>query len=99
VAPGQYDLALMVVPFNDARRLTVTGVVGGPLTLEIPRKDDPLRTLRITASGDRPVIGIQLNDDYGHFRWIRCVQTLEPPQPNDGRETGAADDRRKGESP
>ncbi len=75
VAPSEYDLALMVVPFNDQRQLTVTGVVGGPLTLDIPRKKDPLKTLRITVSGDQPVIGIQLNEDYGHFRWISCVET------------------------
>ena len=78
VAPGQYHLAMMVVPFNDQRQLTVTGVVGGPLTLDVPRKKDPVKTLRITVSDDQPVIGIQLNNDYGHFRWISCVEAEEP---------------------
>ena len=78
VAPGQYDLALTVAPFNDQRQLTVTGVVGGPLRLDVPQKKNPMKALRITVSEDQPVIGIQLNNDYGHFRWISCVETLEP---------------------
>ena len=78
VAPGQYDLAMMVVPFNDKRHLTVTGVVGGPLRSDIPQKKDAMKTLGITVLEDQPVIGIQLNNDYGHFRWISCVETLDP---------------------
>ncbi len=76
VAPGHYDLAIRVTPFQDNRQLTVTGVAEVPLTIDIG-KEDLAKTLRIEASGDRPVIGIQLNDGYGHFRWIRCIQTLE----------------------
>ena len=53
VAPGQYDLAMKVVPFNDQGQLTVTGIVGGPLTLDVQKKD-PVKTLRIKVTGDDP---------------------------------------------
>ncbi len=76
VAPGQYDLTIKVVPFNDQGQLTVTGLVSGPLTLDVKKKN-PEETVRIQVTADSPVISIQLNNDYGHFRWIRCVEVLE----------------------
>ena len=77
VAPGKYDLAMKVVPFSDRGQLTVTGVQGGPLTLDV-RKKDPVQTVRIEVTDDAPVIGIQVNNDYGHFRWISCIEVMEP---------------------
>jgi hypothetical protein len=73
VAPGQYDLAMKVVPFNDQGQVTVTGSEAGPLTLAVEKKD-PIKTLNIKVTGTAPVIGIQLNNDYGHFRWISCIE-------------------------
>jgi len=32
---------------------------------------------KITVTKDNPVIGIQIDDDYGHFTWISCVEVLE----------------------
>ena len=74
-APGQYDLVMKVVPFNSEGHLTVTGVQGGPLTLEVQKKA-PVKTLRIEVTGEDPVIGIRINNDYGHFRWISCVEAM-----------------------
>ena len=78
VAPGQYDLVMSVVPFTDQRQVTVTGVDGGPLTLDV-RKKDPVQSLKIKVTGNSPVIGIQINNDYGHFRWISCIEAHENP--------------------
>ena len=77
VAPGQYDLAMNVVPFNDQSQVIVTGVEGGPVTLDV-RKKDPVKSLKIKATGNDPVIGIHVNNDYGHFRWIRCIEAMDP---------------------
>ena len=38
VQPGQYDLVMSVVPFTDQRQVIVTGVDGGPLTLDGPEE-------------------------------------------------------------
>ena len=78
VAPGAYDLAMKVVPFGDRGQLTVTGTAAGPLTLDVVKKD-PVKTLRINATGEAPTVGVQVHNDYGHFRWIRCVAAM-PPQ-------------------
>ena len=67
----------MGVPFNDQGQLTVTGTVAGLLTLDV-EKNDPVKTLRIKVTSDAPVIGIQLNNDYGHFRCISCIAAMEP---------------------
>jgi len=67
IAPGQYELVMKVVPFNDQGQVTVTGVGRGPLTIDVEKKN-PVKTLRIKATGDKPKIGIQLNNDYNHFR-------------------------------
>jgi hypothetical protein len=73
VEPGKYDLVLSVAPFTDQRQVTVTGVDGGPLTLTV-RKKDPVQSLKIKVTGHEPVIGIQIKNDYGHFRWISCIE-------------------------
>ena len=78
LAPGQYDLQMSVVPFNDQGQVIVTGVDGGPLTLDV-RKKDPVQTLKIKVAGNEPVIGIQVSNDYGHFRWISCIESLALP--------------------
>ncbi|TWT84416.1 hypothetical protein CA13_58940 [Planctomycetes bacterium CA13] len=75
IAPGRYDLTMKVVPFSDRGQLNVTGVVGGPLTIDV-QKDDPVKTFQIEVAGDDPVLGVQVNNDYGYFRWIRCVECL-----------------------
>jgi hypothetical protein len=77
VAPGQYDVALSVVPFNDQGQVIVTGVEGGPLTLDVFKKD-PVKSLKIKLTGSDPVVGIQVQNDYGHFHWISCVEAMEP---------------------
>ncbi len=76
VQPGQYDLVMSVVPFTDQREVIVTGVDSGPLTLTV-RKKDPVQCLKIKVTGDEPVIGIQIKNDYGHFRWISCIEAHE----------------------
>jgi hypothetical protein len=76
VAPGEYDLVMKVVPFNEEGQLTVSGVVGGPLHVAV-RKKSPITTVRIRVAGDRPVIGIRVEGDYGHFIWVSCVETIE----------------------
>lgn len=76
VQPGQYDLVMSVVPFTDQREVIVTGVDSGPLTLTV-RKKDPVQSLKIKVTGDEPVIGIQIENDYGHFRWISCIEAHE----------------------
>ena len=68
---------MSVVPFNDGNQVIITGVDGGPLTLEVQKKD-PVKSLKINASGNDSVIGIQISNDYGHFRWINCTETLQP---------------------
>ena len=76
VAPGQYDLTIKVVPFSDRGQLTVTGGEAGPLELAVEKKD-PVKTLKIKVTGEAPVIDIQLDNDYGHFRWISCIESME----------------------
>lgn len=76
VESGQYDLVMSVVPFTDQRQVIVTGVDGGPLTLTV-RKKDPVQKLKIKATGKEPLIGIQIKDDYGHFRWLSCIEAFE----------------------
>ena len=56
--------------------MIVTGVDGGPLTLTV-RKKDPVQKLKIKATGKEPLIGIQIKDDYGHFRWLSCIEAFE----------------------
>jgi hypothetical protein len=77
VAPGQYDLQMSVVPFSERGQVIVTGIEEAPLTLDV-RKKNPVQSLQIKAAGNEPVIGVQLPNDYGHFRWISCVETLVP---------------------
>jgi len=77
VEPGQYDLQMSVVSFSERGQVIVSGIEGGPLTLDV-RKKDPVKNVQIKVAGNEPVIGIQLQNDYGHFRWIRCVETLVP---------------------
>jgi len=67
-----------VVPFTDQRQVILSGVAGGPLTLTV-RKKDPVQSLKIKVTGNSPVIGIQITDDYGHFRWISCIEAHENP--------------------
>jgi len=76
VQPGQYDLVMSVVPFTDQREVIVTGVDSGPLTLTV-RKKDPVQSLKIKVSSKRTGIGIQIKNDYGHFRWISCIEAHE----------------------
>ena len=76
VAPGEYDLTMKVVPFSEQGQLTITGVVGGPLTLSVQKKI-PVTSVRIRVTGERPVVGIRVENDYGHFTWVRCVETME----------------------
>jgi hypothetical protein len=76
VATGQYDLSIKVVPFNEQGQVTITGSSEGPLKLDVKKKD-PEKTIRIRTTAEAPVISIQLNNDYGHFRWIRCVEVLD----------------------
>ena len=78
VAPGEYDLLMKVVPFEEHGQLTVTGVAGGPLTLPVQKKN-PVTTTRIKVTGERPVIGIRVDNDYGHFTWVSCVETIDLP--------------------
>jgi hypothetical protein len=78
VAPGEYDLMMKVVPFEEQGQLTVTGVEGGPLTLPVQKKN-PVTTIRIKVTGERPVIGIRVDNDYGHFTWVSCVETIDLP--------------------
>jgi len=80
VQPGRYELAMSVVPFTDQRQVTVTGVDGGPLTLTV-RKKEPVQCVQIQVTGNEPAIGIQIQNDYGHFRWLRCIEALEPSPP------------------
>jgi hypothetical protein len=77
VAPGRYDLTMNVAPFGDPGQVTVSGVAGGPLKVEV-RKKNPVTTLQVEVAGEKPTIGIQINNDYGHFRWISCVEVLQP---------------------
>ena len=77
VQPGQYDLQFSVVPFREQSQVIVTGIDGGPLTLAIQNKT-PVQNLRISVTGQDPVIGIQVKNDYGHFRWVSCVEVLDP---------------------
>jgi hypothetical protein len=76
VQPGTYDLAMSVVPFGDQRQVIINGVDGGPLSPTV-RKKDPVQHLKVKATGAAPVISIQLENDYGHFRWISCIESLE----------------------
>lgn len=76
VVPGEYDLTMQVVPFGEQGQLTVTGVASGPLTLRVKKKT-PVTTARIRVSGERPVVGIRVENDYGHFTWVRCVETFK----------------------
>ncbi|HUT10253.1 MAG TPA: hypothetical protein VMY42_07145 [Thermoguttaceae bacterium] len=76
VAPGQYDLTMNVVPFSEQGQLTVTGVEGGPLTLSVQKKN-PVTTARVSVTGEQSVVGIRVENDYGHFNWVSCVETLE----------------------
>ena len=76
VAPGEYDLVMKVVPFEEHGQLIVSGVDGGPLTLPVEKKK-PVTTTRVKASGERPMIGIRVDNDYGHFTWISCVETIQ----------------------
>ena len=77
VVPGQYDLVMSVVPFNDQSQVIVAGIERSPLTLDVQKKD-PVKSLRIKVTGSDPVIGIKVSNDYGHFRWISCVEAMEP---------------------
>ena len=76
VVPGEYDLTMNVVPFSEHGQLTVTGVAGGPLMLPVQKKS-PITTTRIKVTGEQPVVGIQVKNDYGLFAWISCVETIE----------------------
>ena len=76
VVPGEYDLTMKVVPFEEQGQLTVTGVEEGPLTLPVQKKN-PVTNTKIKATSEKPVIGIRVNNDYGHFIWISCVETIE----------------------
>ena len=38
VVPGEYDLVMSVVPFNDRSQVIVSGADGGPLTLDCPEE-------------------------------------------------------------
>ena len=69
---------MKVVPFEEQGQLTVTGVAGGPLTLPVQKKN-PVTTTRIKVTGERPVIGIRVDNDYGHFTWVSCVETIDLP--------------------
>ena len=76
VASGEYDLTLKVVPFQEQGTLTISGAARGPITLNV-EKANPITTTRIKVSGNGAIIGIRLEGDYGHFTWIKCVETLE----------------------
>lgn len=75
VQPGSYDLAMSVVPFSDQSQVIISGVDGSPLSQTV-RKKDPVQHLKIKTTGAAPVISIQLENDYGHFRWISCIESL-----------------------
>lgn len=75
ITPGNYDLQMSVTPFKDLSQVTVTGIDDGPLTLDVAKKE-PVQSLTIRVTGSDPVIGIQIQNDYGHFRWISCVEAL-----------------------
>ena len=76
VAPGEYDLQMKVVPFGEQGQLTVTGVAEGPLTVRVQKKS-PVTTTKIKVTGEKPVVGIRIENDYGHFIWASCVETFE----------------------
>ncbi len=76
VVPGEYELVMKVVPFEEQGQLTVTGVAEGPLTLPVQKKN-PVTKTKIKVTSEKPVIGIRVNNDYGHFIWISCVETIE----------------------
>ena len=68
---------MSVVPFSDRSQVTISGIDDGPLTLDV-QKNEPVTSLKFKVSGPDSVVGIQINNDYGHFRWINCIETLQP---------------------